>query len=240
VIAALEKLFSLQKTDMLIRSLEQDLEKVPEWLTQAREPRALAKAQAEEVKKGLEEERIEQRRAESDLNDAETLLKRLEANSSQVASNEAYRAMLLEIDGAKDKISESETQILEGMEAIEISASRLEEASQLSADTDARAAAEEEELAKREEELRGELERQRGIRVERVTLVDSELLRSYERVAARKLPALAVVSGKLCGSCHAVLPPQLAVEARAAKAIVNCRGCKRILVPESVVKAGEE
>jgi predicted nucleic acid-binding Zn-ribbon protein len=239
VIAELKKLFSLQAADIKIRSLEQGLSEMPELLTQAREPRTVAKVRVEEVKKALEEERVEQRRAESALNDAETQLAHLEANSSQVNSNEAYTAMLLEIDGAKEKISVSETQILEGMEAIEESASGLEEASRISAETDARVATEEEDLAKKEDELSGELERQRELRIERKALVDTELLRAYDRVAARKLPAMAAVTGKLCGSCHAVLPAQLAVEARAAQSVVNCRGCKRILVPEDLLKQGE-
>jgi predicted nucleic acid-binding Zn-ribbon protein len=240
VIADLHKLFLLQETDILIRSHEQELAKIPESLSQVREQRALAKVKMEEVRKSLEEERGEQRRAESALNDAETLLAHLEANSSQVKSNEAYRAMLLEIEAAKGKISISETQILEGMESLEATASRLEEASRFSADTDARVAAEEEEIAKREEELHGEVESQQGIRVKRLASVPPELLRIYDRVAARKLPALAAVVGKLCGSCHAVLPAQLALEAREGKSVVSCRGCKRILVPDQVMKAGEE
>jgi predicted nucleic acid-binding Zn-ribbon protein len=240
VIADLHKLFSLQETDIQIRSFEQELAQIPETLSQAREQRALAKVQMEEVKKALEEERGEQRRVESNLNDAETLLNHLEANSSQVKSNEAYTAMLVEIEAAKEKISVSETQILEGMESLETTASRLEEASRFSADTDARVAEEEEGIAKREEELKGEVERQQAIRAKRQALVAPEALRIYDRVAARKLPALAGVVGKLCGKCHAVLPAQLAVEAREGKSIVSCRGCKRILVPDKVMKAGEE
>ena len=74
MIADLHKLFLLQETDILIRSHEQELTKIPESLSQVREQRALAKVKMEEVRKSLEEERGEQRRAESALNDAETLL----------------------------------------------------------------------------------------------------------------------------------------------------------------------
>jgi predicted nucleic acid-binding Zn-ribbon protein len=59
------------------------------------------------------------------LQDQEALLKRLEGQQFQVKSNDAYTALLHEMEHAKQAISDCETRILESMDAIETSRSEL-------------------------------------------------------------------------------------------------------------------
>ena len=61
----------------------------------------------------------EQRRHEAAVADREALVKKLEGQQFQVKSNDAYKALLHEIDQARAGISEAETRILEAMEGIE-------------------------------------------------------------------------------------------------------------------------
>jgi len=232
VTSDLRRLFALQETDQRMRGLEREIEEVPATLERAQLPRQAAAVEVEASRQNLEEQQVEQRRVEAELGDAETLHAHLEANSSQVKSNEAYTALLGEIDAAKERISTAETLILELMEGIEEAQGRVAKGASDADRIDAEVAAEEQEIAKHLAEHEAELVRQQELRVGQVSEIDVEIVRTYDRVAARKLTGMAVVSKKVCGGCRVVLPAQLLSDLRNGKGLPVCRGCTRILIGE--------
>ncbi|HUY09629.1 MAG TPA: C4-type zinc ribbon domain-containing protein [Candidatus Dormibacteraeota bacterium] len=78
-------------------------------------------------------------------------------------------------------------------------------------------------------ELAGELS---AGEVERRQLAESlspSQLRTYERTAARRRPAVAKVVGGTCSGCRLPLPSRLLQEARGEQ-LVTCENCERILL----------
>ncbi len=239
MIPSLRRLFALQETDRRIRELEAEIAEVPAMLERAQLPRQAAAVEVAVAHDDLEEQLVEQRRIEAELGDAETLHAHLEENSGQVKSNEAYTALLAEMDAAKERISTAETSILELMESIEEARARVAKAGSDSDRVDGEVAAEGQEIEKHRAEHEAELVRQQGIRAEQVAGIEAELIRTYDRVAARKVTAMAVVSKKVCGGCRVVLPAQALSDLHNAKGLVTCRGCTRILIGEDCIAEAE-
>ena len=235
MIPSLRRLFALQEMDKQIRSLTHEIGEVPGMLERAQVPRQEAAVEVEAAERDLELQQAEQRRIEAELGDAETLHKHLEANSAQVRSNEAYRALLGEMDAAKERISTAETQILELMEKIEEARERAERAGSAVERVDAEVEAEEQQIAKDLVGYEAGLAQQQALRVEQVASIEPKFVKEYDRIAARKTTAMAVVSKKVCGGCRVVLPAQALTDLRNAKGLVTCRGCKRILIGEETL-----
>ncbi len=204
-------------------------------LERAQLPRQEVAAEVEAAGRDLELQQVEQRRVEAELGDAETLHKHLEANSAQVKSNVAYTALLGEIDAAKARISSAETQILELMDKIEEARERVAKAGSDAERVNAEVDAEEQKIAKDLAEHQAGLVQQQALRVEQAASIEPEFVKAYDRIAARKTGAMAVVSKKVCGGCRVVLPAQILTDLRNTTGLVTCRGCKRILIAEEAL-----
>jgi predicted nucleic acid-binding Zn-ribbon protein len=177
------------------------------------------------------------RQAETALQDHEAELVRLENQQFQVKTNDAYAALLREIEAAKSSISDAETRILESMEAIEAA-----KTAKSSADTSGSAAtvafdAESVSIDARETELRENIEQHRTGRLELGPKVAPELLKHYERISKRRSPAVVTVSNELCGGCRVGIPAMDFIEIQRGERVVTCGNCKRILLHQEKVES---
>ena len=176
---------------------------------------------------------------ESELQDQEALLHKLEGQQFQVKDNTAYTALLSEMEHAKEAISACETRILEEMEAIETGRRTLADAESKERDTRANVERDLVEFAERQQKLEAELT---ALEAERALVgpqLDAKMLAVYERVAARRRPALALVSGEVCEGCRVGIPAQNYLEIIKGERLITCENCKRILLhPDMVQSAG--
>jgi predicted nucleic acid-binding Zn-ribbon protein len=60
--------------------------------------------------------------------------------------------------------------------------------------------------------------------------VDAPMLQRYDRIAARRRPAVAMADRGKCMGCHVSLPPQILLELRRGGGLHTCGNCQRILV----------
>jgi hypothetical protein len=226
----LDKLIALQSLDDQLAHMEEEQAAVPgqrEALVQQRvecDQRVEAAGEAVRAAEG------EQRRVEVELADQQTALQRLEAQQFQVKSNDAYTALLQEMERAKQSISDCETGILECMETIEEAGASLAEAESEGGAARTRLENEAKALDAREQELRTELTALRSQREGVAGDVDASLLSQYTRIAKRRSPAIAMVSGELCQGCRVNIPPQSYIEILKGEKIVTCGNCTRILI----------
>jgi len=182
---------------------------------------------------------MQQRQAESALQDQEALLRKLEGQQFQVKDNTAYTALLSEMEHAKGAISTGETDILEGMEASEAANEALARAETGDRDASARQTSELRDLGTREEKLQGELAE---LNIERDAVgpkLDKTILAAYEKVAKRKSPALAMVRDETCEGCRVGIPAQNYIEILKAERIIICGNCNRILLHPDMLAAVE-
>lgn len=232
VLEGLRRLLDLQNLDDELIALEGEQEAVPVQRVRIEEILAACESKLATAGETLVAAEADQRRYESELQDKEALLLKLEGQQHQVKSNDAYTALLAEMKQAKGSISDGETRILEGMEAIEAAKAIVAEAEREAGATRGRLAEDERALAAREKELEARIGALREERGGIVVDIDAELIKRYEKIVARRRPALVVVTGEMCSGCRLDIPAQNFIEILRAERIVTCGQCNRILVHE--------
>jgi len=232
----LKKLTLLQEIDTKIHALVSRRDEIPRQIEE--QVQTLGRAQRRQH--DLEEHALEQRKAV----DARTLeLRRCEEKVYQkdvqlntISTNDAYKAMLREIEGLKADRSRIEDTILELSYAQDEMAERIAGARK---DVDA---------ARKEHDLRqAELGQQSGLieqeidtlRAQRGTHlegVDRDTLAAYDRILGhRGGRALAVVRDRHCQGCQMQLTLQEVNLLMGAKELLTCRTCSRILYMDEVL-----
>jgi predicted nucleic acid-binding Zn-ribbon protein len=227
---SLERLADLQACDDELWAREQEQAGLPARRKQLEDERAGADASALAAREALAQAEAAQRRVESELQDQEALRGRLESQQFQVKSNEAYTALLHEIERAQAAISDCETRLLEGMDAIESARASAAAAEGFARESRARLDGEARALDEREKQLDAELARLRGERDAVARACDRKLIEQYEKIATRRRPAVVRIQGTLCLGCRVDVPPQNCIEIQRAERVIVCGNCHRILI----------
>jgi hypothetical protein len=236
LLEGLRQLIDLQALDTELASARTERDAIPATREKLAEERAAAAQKIEEARAEAREAEGEQRAAEAVLQDQEALIQKLEGQTSQVKSNDAYTALLSEIDHAKEAASDAETRILEGMEKIEAAVEALREAEASAAERIARIEADEKACDERERALESRIAELDGDRAEMVARVPAALVEQYEKIAARRRPAVVKVDSEICLGCRVNIPPQTFVELIDGRALITCGNCHRILIHERSLK----
>lgn len=237
MLKGLQGLVDLSKVDVQLAALEEERAGLPARRAALAEARGASQAAEEAARTALEAAEHEQRRHEAAAQDQEALLARLEGQQHQVKSNEAYTALLHEMDQARAAISEAETHILEAMDAIEEARAEAERAASGTRGAHARAAEQESALDAREKALEAQIADLRREREGIADGLDAALLDRYARIAGRRRPAVAVVERETCMGCRVGIPPQVALELRRGESLITCGHCQRILILEEHLAA---
>jgi len=225
-------LVALQQVDDEAHAAEAELAGIPARRAAAEARVEAAEAELEAARARLAAAEQEQRRHEAALQDKEVQHSRLESQQTQVKTNEAYRALLSEMEQCKAAIAACEDGILEAMDAIETARAALAGAEEAAAAARAESERELRELGVREGTLAERLEGLRGQREAARGRLDAPVLAQYDRVTARRRPGIAVVRNETCQGCRVSIPPQAVVELRRGERLITCGHCQRILLHE--------
>ncbi len=232
MLEGLQQLIDLQVLDAELVSARDEQGEIPALREKRTDERSVAQQKIEDATELTQRAEAEQRRVETTLQDQEALVDKLEGQTSQVKSNEAYTALLREIEQAKDAISEAETQILEGMEKIEEASGAQRQAEVRAAEVYQRIEVEEKACDERERALAVRIAELDGARSETTARVPAELLEQYDKIATRRRPAVVRVNAEICLGCRVDIPPQLFVELIRGQSLIQCGNCHRILIHE--------
>ena len=226
----LRRLIELQKLDDELAKLEEEQRTLPARREALAAERAAAEQQLTASREAARAAEAGQRQAERDLQDREAAVAKLEGQQHQVKTNEAYTALLREIDHAREAISSCETRILEAMEAVQAchDASAAAEAAAKAAGE--RAEVGERALLARGGELAARIEALRSERAAASVGIERSLVELYERIATRRRPAVVTVTRGICTGCRVDIPPQTVVDLQSRSRVVTCERCRRILV----------
>ncbi|MCH2169482.1 C4-type zinc ribbon domain-containing protein [Myxococcota bacterium] len=234
---SLDQLVELQDLDSRLARFREELGKIPVRRQTGAERRARGDEELEVAQKALADCETRQRQAEANLQDREAMLLQLEGKQHQVKSNEAYTALLAEMEQTRGLISEVETVLLEGMEEIESARGELSQVEErISAERD-NLDADEKVLAKSEKDLEASIE---GLEKDRVGVcgnLGGDVLSVYQRVLKRRQPALVLVTEELCTGCRVGIPAQDFIEILTAERLVTCMNCNRILLHPDKLRA---
>jgi uncharacterized protein len=226
----LQYLINLQKFDLRIFQIQDQLRKAPEFLKSAEVPLqdVLTRLQA---LKNTGESLVKQRRSgERELTTQEDQLQKIRNRLSELKTNKEYQAHLFEIELArkkKDSIEENVLEMMERVEQNEQAVKELEEQAHVAKNVfDVEKARLETQYANLANEL-ADLDRQQKTLAE---MVEKPLLVRYNRLKTmRKGYAVAQLHGGACGGCQLQLPPQLVAEVKRGDELLDCSYCHRIL-----------
>ena len=229
MIEGLDRLVELQRLDSQLIEFEEEFGAVPGRREKIAQSRTQGDERLEASRQVITAAEMDQRQAEADLQDQETLLARLEGQQNQVKSNQAYTVLLQEMDQARQAISLAETRILEAMESLESGREKLAEAEEQGAAERKRLAVEEEVLDAREQELGGRIAALTEGRESACGGLEAKMLAHYQKILNRRRPALVMVTGEMCTGCRVGIPAQDFIDILKSEQLITCGNCQRIL-----------
>jgi predicted nucleic acid-binding Zn-ribbon protein len=226
----IEKLLVLQDRDRKIRRVQSELAHIePE--------RQMLKAKAAATQTALETAKTQAKQLESSRKALELevearnqLISKYANQQFQTRKNDEYKALAHEIEMCKAEIFKIEDQEIALMEQAEAAHREIQRATQEAAET--RKLVEEQvvQLGVREQNLRKELAELEANRGDLAAALNDVARARYERLVRSKGENVVVgIQHGVCGGCHMRVPPQLLVQCQAARELVTCSNCGRIL-----------
>ena len=226
----LKALAELQKVDMDAAALRKAADVHPRQIAELERELGAARSAIEAERNRLADIERQKLQLEQNIADEKDKVKKWEARLSEQRSTREYSALAREIDIAK------KANLTMADELVELTKT-LAAAREAAKVKEAEFASRQQQLGGRMTELRSklaeaesqvkQLESQRsGVAAK----VDANLLRRYETVRKKKLPALVGVgAGGQCHGCNMNVPPQLYNQLRTSLGTDVCPSCHRII-----------
>ena len=226
----LRNLIALQDLELKIAFLQKQISEVPVKIDSYQIELQQLHAAHQERTSRLQELGKQRRALEGGVDLMRAKLSKLRDQLMLVKTNKEYTAMLHEIKMAEDEIRAEEDRVLEIMEQMETLEAEL---NNRMGDLNKRVAELEAEIRKTESSIPGmeaEMDKLRGNQASMESLIESELLNRYRRIAdARRGLGLAEAKDELCTACHVRIRPQVLADILRTGDIFVCDSCSRIL-----------
>jgi predicted nucleic acid-binding Zn-ribbon protein len=226
----IEKLLTLQDRDRRLLRVKDQLARVAPERQMLEAKAAAAKSGLESVKNKVKHVESDRKKLELDAEAKKQQIEKYSLQQFQTKKNEEYRALAQEIEHCKQAIKGLEDQQLELMEQAE---ALQKEAAAVNREAEEAVKATEsqlKELAAREQTLKAEQAELESTRSQLTEGVEESALSRYERLLRQKGDSVVVgIQHGVCGGCHMKFPVQLVVACQAAREMVNCPNCGRIL-----------
>jgi uncharacterized protein len=229
--AELQELVALQKLDTTIRTLQKELEAIPQRRAEVESEFDQRAFEIKALETSRDEARHTRARVESEISEQKTRVERAERNLMSSKKPEEDTAAIREADAARKQISALETQILEQMEIFdqaEISLKeRADEIASLNTDREARLKTFDDSTKAQSDQLQISI----GERDRIFNALPKQLSAQYKRISARIRNGVAVAEARngSCTACFMALRPQAMSQVRRGDELVTCDNCNRIL-----------
>ncbi|MDQ3472977.1 MAG: C4-type zinc ribbon domain-containing protein [Acidobacteriota bacterium] len=229
--AELQELVALQKLDTTIRTLQKELEAIPQRRAEVESEFDQRAFEIRALENSRDEARHIRARVESEISEQKTRVERAERNLMSSKKPEEYTAAIREADAARKQTSALETQILEQMEIYERAENslkeRADEIASLNTDREARLKTFDDSTRAQSDQLQLSInERDRVF-----NSLPKQLSSQYKRISARIRNGIAVAEARngSCTACFMALRPQAMSQVRRGEELVTCDNCNRIL-----------
>ncbi len=226
----LEQLLILQDREQKIRQIGIEIETVPLRRKSLEAQLAASKASVEVLKQRARQVEMDRKKLELDVGTRTETISRLKTQQYQTRKNDEFQAIGHEIERYENEIRKIEDDELELMVlADKIKADLAEEEKKAAAvrESVARQTADLDEKSKALESQLQELSKERS---ELAGKIDEDLLAWFERLFESKGDAAVVgLEHGVCTGCHMKVTTATASQVKAAREIVSCENCGRIL-----------
>lgn len=226
----LQALLVLQDRDRRLRTLAEDLERVPKDEARAKERLAGDEAAVRKAKEELQANEVEIKKVELDVGTRKTTIARLKTQQFETRKNDEYQALGNEIIRYEKDVDGLETKELELMERADALRATLATAEQALAKTKGLVDEDLAKLADRRQRVSAEAAEVKAERDRLAADAPESLMPLYERLLKTKngLAVVPVSAGK-CSGCHIKLVASTLVKVNSGTEGVQCESCGRLL-----------
>lgn len=229
-------LYELQRIDSEIQNLERLKIEIPERIKEIEERIREKEEEISEKKKTLDLLERRKLKTEREIEEEKMKLESYKKQQFEVKTNEAYQALLKEMEYSKRKIENLEMEYLVIEEDVNKKKKEVTEEAKILLEEKKKM---EEERKKLEEEfstLDEKIMVKKDERKRASTRLDPQLLTRYERlITSRGGLAVVLIEDAICRGCFATLPPQYFQEIKKGKRIYTCEYCGRILIYKDLI-----
>lgn len=172
----------------------------------------------------------------NDIKESGLLIKKYEAQQSNVRNNREFDSLSKETEFQKLEIELSEKRIKEFTADLGAKQGVIESSKQLLSDRKGDLAAKKKEL----DDIVSETKNDEDKRIKKISqiedTIEDRLLTAFKRIRSNANNGLAVVPVErdACGGCFNKIPPQRQVDIKSRKKIIVCEYCGRILVDNEI------
>ena len=230
MIAELDKLIELQKTDTNLRRLKNLLETANTRRAEIEQEFEQHAFSVREIQNRRDELHAKRADLEKQIAENKTYLERADRNLKHAQNSKEYETAMRETDALQKQIAAFETQIVETMEGIEEVEKEIEERADEINTLDAKRAEALKEFDAALGKDKAEYEIETGHRATAFATLPARLASVYDRLAQRSRDGIAVaeVVNGACSACYMHLRPQVQLNVKKGDEIITCENCARI------------
>jgi predicted nucleic acid-binding Zn-ribbon protein len=235
---ALRALVALQEKDNVLDAIQKEIDAVPPRIAALKADLESEKRHMDAAKAKIVELEKKKKSKELDVAAKDESARKHGGQLNEVKSNDAYKALQVEIAKEKEAAGLIETEILEIME--EIDKVRVEEKAAVAEfkKTEEFAKTDMAKLEAVASEAKGRFDVAKAERDVCAAAVPADILKVFNHIRSRGKPdaAVPVIDGH-CGSCQITLTPALIAEVAKIKNLAVCESCQRILYKKEALVA---
>ena len=225
-------LIELQRLDLRLMDLRGQLAALPRRLAELDARVEAARAALARAKTALTTSLKERKKYEMDVEQWKEKVRKYKDQLYEVKTNEAYKALQHEIQGAEGEIARAEDLLLERMVSGEEYERQVKAAERALGEVEASGQNERQKIAAEQAAAEKELADFTAERQQAIATIPEDLLDLYQRIARKHGGvALAEVRDETCNMCRVRVRPHVFQELRneASQEIFHCESCTRIL-----------
>jgi uncharacterized protein len=228
----LKSLIQLQEVDLRLNGIRERLARFPKRLAEVEMRVTAAKQQVVAAKETLTTAQKERKTFEMDVEQWKERAKKYRNQSGEVKTNEAYKALLHEIENAEAEVAKAEDRLLERMVSGEEYDRKLKAAEAAVKEVETAAGKERQTIQSEYNATQKELTAAEAARSSAAAAVPEDLVSHYERIAKKHGgSALSEIRGESCGQCGVHIRPHVIQQLQRGdqQEFFHCETCTRIL-----------
>lgn len=228
----LKSLIELQAVDLRLIGIRERLARFPKRLAEVEARVADARQHVTAAKEAHTTGLKERKTYEMDVEQWKERAKKYRNQSGEVKTNEAYKALLHEIQNAEDEVARAEDRLLERMVSGEEYDRQVKAAEAAVKEIEAAANKDRHSIQAEYNAAQKELAAAESVRAAAIAAVPEDLVDHYERIAKRHGGiALAEIRGEGCGQCGVHIRPHVIqqLQRESNEEFFHCETCTRIL-----------
>lgn len=226
----LKLLLELQEIDKVITRHHADLESLPAKIEEKRTEISQAARALAQTKGQFTAVQLDKKNKEIELSTQEENIRKHEKELNSVKTNEAYKALLSEIDQAKKMTSEIEDQILTLMEDNDRLVKQMKVDEENVKSVQHKLELEIKENEDQINKVKLDLESENKKREDFAPHLHNDLLKRYDFIRNKKKSlAIVPISGESCTGCNTALTQSTLNEVKKMRELISCESCARII-----------